>query len=132
MLSCECDLQLRLLFFILLIIIDNSGFMDAYLCQRLALLGLSALWLEWISSLCRQLILVILATAIPPTFSHCFALRAPFNLVKKLDCPPFLNDNRICFDEDDSELLFVELEELELVVAVGTISRGKSAPHISH
>lgn len=77
-------------------------------------------------------IIVVLAFVAYLTFSHCLALKAPFKLLKKLDCPPFLNDSRICFDDDDNELLFVELEELELVVAVGTISRGKSAPHISH
>lgn len=66
------------------------------------------------------------------TFSHCFVFKAPFKLLKKPGWPPFLNDKRTCFDVDGNELFCAELEELELVVAVGIISFGRSAPHISH
>jgi hypothetical protein len=65
------------------------------------------------------------------TFSHCFAATAFFNLLRKVDCPPCLKDKRI-WASDMVLLSVTELDELELVVVVGMISLGKSAPHISH
>lgn len=60
-------------------------------------------------------------------FSHFFSAKALFNFDKKLDCPPCLNDNLIC-----GLALDAEATEFVLVVGVGIISLGKSAPHISH